>query len=257
MLLLPTFNVTIRPLIGSIAFTGHEQGHFCGHCQRVVRDFNQSLNLMSNLAATSAASPDGRVCGQFQRSQTLDPHTLTRRLKWFLLALVLVVVQSLTAQEALAQAKQVAAPPHRPRPTTAQKHTNDPPTKTRTVVSGDISDGMVIDEPRDPGNTVYTYVQQMPSFQGGDMGNLVAYIQQQVWRSATTRNREVAGRVFISFTVGKNGLMRDAKIVKGLQPLVDAEVLRVARALTGFAPGQQNGQEVAVSLTVPVTFTSK
>ena len=133
MLLLPIFNVTIRPcLVGSIAFTGHEQGHFCGNCQRVVRDFNQSLNLMSDLVATSAASPDGRVCGQFQRSQTLDPHTLTRRLKWFLLALV----QGLTAQEALAQAKQVAAPPHCPRPITAQEHANDPPTKTQTVVSG-------------------------------------------------------------------------------------------------------------------------
>jgi len=133
MLLLPIFNVTIRPcLVGSIAFTGHEQGHFCGNCQCVVRDFNQSLNLMSDLVATSAASPDGRVYGQFQRSQTLDPHTLTRRLQWFLLALV----QGLTAQEALAQAKQVAAPPHRPRPITAQEHTNNPPTKTQTVVSG-------------------------------------------------------------------------------------------------------------------------
>ena len=100
---------------------------------------------------------------------------------------------------------------------------------------------MVIDEPRDPGNTVYTYVQQIPSFRGGNMGNLVAYMQQQVRRFATTRNREVAGRVFTSFTVGKDGLVRDAKIVTGLQPLVDAEVLQVAKALMGFAPGQQNG----------------
>ena len=131
------------------------------------------------------------------------------------------------------------------------------PPRRKLLFQVDISDGMVIDEPRDPGNTVYTYVQQMPSFRGGNMGNLVAYIQQQVRRSATTRNREVAGRVFISFTVGKDGLMRDAKIVKGLQPLVDAEVLQVARALMGFAPDQQNGQEVAVSLTAPVTFTAK
>ena len=69
MLLLPTFNVSIRPcLVGSTAFTGYEQGHFYSNCWRVVQDFHQSLNPMSDLAAASATSPDGRVCWQFQRS---------------------------------------------------------------------------------------------------------------------------------------------------------------------------------------------
>ena len=92
MLLLPTFNATLTPCpVGPAAFGAHEKGHFCGSCQRVVQDFSQSRNPVADLAAARAASADGRVCGRFSQAQATAPPPLTQRLRWFLMALVLVV----------------------------------------------------------------------------------------------------------------------------------------------------------------------
>ena len=98
MLLLPTFNATLTPCpVGPAAFSAHEKGHFCGSCQRVVQDFSQSRNPVADLVAARAITPDGRVCGMFQRAQTTAPPPLTQRLRWFL---ALVLGQGLTAREA-------------------------------------------------------------------------------------------------------------------------------------------------------------
>ena len=253
MFLLPTFNATLTPCpVGPAAFSAHPQGHFCGHCQRVVQDFSQSINPVADLAAARAASADGRVCGRFGAAQVQAPSApkLTQRLRWFVVALVLVLSQGLTAREALAQVRK-APPTHRSAP---KKKPLDPVNyNTRTVISHDVADGIIEMDSSEPGDKIYTYVEQMPAFRSGGMGEVITYIQEQVRRSGAVVN----GRLFVSFTVGKDGVVRDAKIIKGLQPLLDAEVLRVVRELTGFAPGRQNGQTVAVSMTVPITFAAK
>lgn len=254
--LLPTFNATLHPCPASrTAMEPHARGRFCGHCQRVVQDFSQSAHPTADLAAARAASPDGRVCGSFRTKQVMAPPTLTRRLKWFLLALVLVVGQGLTAQQALAQVRSATLRRHSP---PLKRRPVDVPTVTQTIVSGDVSEGMVLEGPPVLGPKVYAYVGQMPTFRGGGMSELSAYIQQQVRRSPDAGRvlNDVEGRLFVGFTVGNDGLVRDAKLVKGLHPVLDAETLRVVQALTGFEPGKQNGQAVAVSLTVPVTFRS-
>ncbi|WP_457071002.1 TonB family protein [Hymenobacter sp. UYAg731] len=63
--------------------------------------------------------------------------------------------------------------------------------------------------------------------------------------------------MFVTFIVGKDGLVREVALLKGIQPLFDAEALRVVRALTGFTPGRQNGEAVAVTMNVPITFKSE
>lgn len=235
MLLLPTFNAALQPCaVGSAAFQAYAQGHFCSSCQRVVQDFSQSQNPVADLAAARAAAPDGRVCGSFRATQVLaPPPTLTRRLKWFLVALVLVVGQGLTAREALAQVRGAVI---------------KTPVKTAVVQSK---------EPKQPDVFFGVVVEDMPSFRGGGTREVVQYIQRQiVWpKSAKTGELVVAeGRVFASFTVGTDGKVHDPKIVKGLQPLFDAEVLRVLRTMPSFKPGRQNGKLSAVSMVVPVTF---
>ena len=61
-----------------------------------------------------------------------------------------------------------------------------------------------------------------------------------------------AGRIFASFTVQADGSVGNARIVKGLAPAFDAAVLNAIRKLPRFVPGQQAGQAVAVSFTVPI-----
>lgn len=217
-------------------FTAHEQGQFCGSCQRVVQDFSQSENPTADLAAARAASPDGRVCGSFRREQVALP-LLSRRLKWFLVALVLVAGQGLTAREALAQVRKPL--PHTLRTASIPQHT---PATSPTLVD------------EHPGVIYGVVVESMPSFRGGGQRELVAYIQKHIRWPKAAGLVCAEGRVFASFTVEANGQVRNAHIVKGLDPLLDAEVLRVISQLTGFKPGRQNGKPVAVSFTVPVIF---
>lgn len=105
------------------------------------------------------------------------------------------------------------------------------------------------------GNKVYTYVEQIPQMPGGG-GNraIVAAIQSRVVYPVEALKQALQGQVFVSFTVGEDGAVRDAKIVKSLGGGCDETVLDAVRQLPAFTPGQQAGKPVAVSFTVPVTF---
>ncbi|WP_460617011.1 energy transducer TonB [Hymenobacter ruber] len=188
---------------------------------------------MADLAAARAAAPDGRVCGSFRAAQVqAPPPTLTRRLKWFLVALVLVVGQGLTAREALAQVRRAS---------------------NRTQV--EMVKSKATQQPKHTDQLYGVVVEQMPSFRGGSNREMVQYIQKQIiWPLKNGEMIQAEGKVFASFNVGADGRIRDPKIVKGLQPLFDAEVLRVLRAMPDFIPGRQNGKPTVVGMVVPITF---
>ena len=102
---------------------------------------------------------------------------------------------------------------------------------------------------------VYTYVENMPQLLGGG-GNaaIVAAIQRNVvYPEAALANR-IEGRVFVSFYVDSEGQVREAKIVKGLDPEIDAAVIAAVQKLPRFRPGTQDGKAVSVTFTVPITF---
>jgi protein TonB len=246
MLLLPTFSATLMPCpLGLAEFSAHEKGLFCSRCQRVVQDFSHSENPLADLATARAASPDGRVCGSFSRQQAVAPLTLSWRLKWFLVALVLVVGQGLTAQQALAQVR---------RPPIDYTELVAKPEKERL---GDAKRDSLTSSTEAPMPFLGMVVEQVPVFRGGSMSSLSKYIQKQLKWPAKASKADVGGRLFISFTVGEDGLVRNATVIKGLSPLFDDEALRVVKGLTGFEPAKQNGKPVSMSITIPVTFKLK
>ncbi|TPG62393.1 energy transducer TonB [Hymenobacter nivis] len=99
-------------------------------------------------------------------------------------------------------------------------------------------------------SSVYTYVEQMPQLPGGGSNAaIMAAIQARV---APTGG--CGGKVFVSFVVGPSGVVREAKIIKGLAASCDEAVLAAVRQLPRFSPGRQNRRPVSVVLTVPITF---
>jgi len=100
---------------------------------------------------------------------------------------------------------------------------------------------------------VYTYVEQMPVFPGGQEA-LLKYIGEHVKYPALALRNQVEGKVFIAFVVGPDGQVSDVKVQKGIGAGCDEEAARVIKSLPKFAPGKQNGRAVSVSYTVPVTF---
>ena len=64
----------------------------------------------------------------------------------------------------------------------------------------------------------------------------------------------IQGRVMVDFVIGNDGKITDVRIVKGLSPEIDAEVLKVVSASPKWKPGKVNGEKVRASLTLPVEF---
>ncbi|WP_299824119.1 M56 family metallopeptidase [uncultured Pontibacter sp.] len=103
----------------------------------------------------------------------------------------------------------------------------------------------------------YTYVEQMPYFEGGDT-ELMRYFAKNVRYPKTTQEAGISGLVVVSFTVEKDGSLRDVQIVKSLDDDSDAEALRVVESMNGsWQPGKQNGKAVRVRYTLPVRFQIK
>ena len=101
----------------------------------------------------------------------------------------------------------------------------------------------------------YIFVEQMPELpSGGGQPAIVAAIQKAVRYPSIALRNQVEGRVYVSFTVDPKGEVTDVKIVKGLGSGIDEETIRAIKTLPRFIPGKQNGREVSVSFTVPVTY---
>ena len=104
---------------------------------------------------------------------------------------------------------------------------------------------------------VYSYVEQMPALRGGG-GNraLVKVLQKQVVLPAEVREGRTEGQVLVRVVIGASGVARQAAVVQGLSAACDAAALNAVARLPRLLPGRNNGQPVAVLLTVPVVFFS-
>jgi TonB family protein len=101
---------------------------------------------------------------------------------------------------------------------------------------------------------VYTVVEDMPLFDGKNPGeSFREYVYQNL--RYPLREWDYSGRVFVTFTIEKDGSVTQAKVLRGLEPLLDAEALRVIRSSSGrWMPGRQRGTPVRVSYIFPVRF---
>ena len=67
----------------------------------------------------------------------------------------------------------------------------------------------------------------------------------------------VVGRVIVTFNIGKDGTISDAKVTKSLSPLCDKEALRVVNAMPKWHPGKQLGKAHDTKYTIPITFRAE
>ena len=107
------------------------------------------------------------------------------------------------------------------------------------------------DEPNP--NKVFDVVEQMPQFPGGT-GKLFEYLAKNVRYPKDAENAGTQGRVIATFVVEKDGSVTNARVVKSVDPALDAEALRVINGMPNWNPGMQNGEPVRVKYTVPITF---
>lgn len=106
---------------------------------------------------------------------------------------------------------------------------------------------------REMDEQVFTVVEKMPSFPGGD-AELLKYIATNIKYPTDAQEAGVQGRVICSFVVDKKGNIVEPKIIRGIDPSLDAEALRVIGMMPRWTPGRQDGKAVRVLYTVPIIF---
>jgi TonB family protein len=99
----------------------------------------------------------------------------------------------------------------------------------------------------------FDVVEEMPEFPGGPKA-LMDYLMTNVKYPKTAFDANIQGRVIAQFVVDKEGTVRDAHVVKSVDPALDAEALRVINNMPKWRPGRQNGKVVNVKYTIPVNF---
>ena len=100
---------------------------------------------------------------------------------------------------------------------------------------------------------VYTIVEVMPEFSGGLKG-LRSFLANAVKYPPEAIKKGIQGKVYVSFVVLKDGSVYNAKVIRAVDPLLDAEALRVVNSSPKWTPGKQSGKEVAVQYTIPISF---
>jgi protein TonB len=128
----------------------------------------------------------------------------------------------------------------------------------RNTTNGDVTDTLVgtPDVPVDiipPEQTVFIKVEEDPEFPGGERA-LLEFIGKSTQYPTEAIDNNIEGRVILKFVVNSNGSVDRTQILKGVDPLLDKEAIRVISTLPRFKPGKQNGIPVAVWYTVPVLF---
>lgn len=103
----------------------------------------------------------------------------------------------------------------------------------------------------------YTYVEQMPHFEGGE-AEMLKYLGRNIRFPKETQEAGIDGLVVVSFVVATDGSLSDIDIVKSLHTAADKEALRVVESMSGqWNPGRQNGKIVPVRYTLPIRFALK
>ena len=100
---------------------------------------------------------------------------------------------------------------------------------------------------------VYTVIEQMPQFPGGE-SELLGYIGKNIHYPVIAQENGIQGKVIVRFVVTKTGAVDKVEVLRQLDPACDKEAIRVVKSLPKFIPGKQNGVNVSVWYTLPITF---
>ena len=104
-----------------------------------------------------------------------------------------------------------------------------------------------------PSSEVFTFVEQMPEFPGGDKA-MMDFISSNIKYPELAKENGVMGKVYVKFIVKADGNISDIVLLKGIGSGCDEEVLRVINLMPQWKPGKQNGVAVNVVYTLPVSF---
>ena len=92
-------------------------------------------------------------------------------------------------------------------------------------------------------NKIFEVVEQQPSFPGGSVNG---WLSEHIKYPVVAAENGIQGRVVVQFVVEKDGSVSQVKVVRGVDPSLDKEAVRVISSMPKWIPGKQNGGSVEV-----------
>lgn len=111
----------------------------------------------------------------------------------------------------------------------------------------------VMDEEEEEEQQIFTVVESMPSFPGGEAAR-IKYLAENIKYPQMARESGIQGRVFVTFVVEKDGSVTDVKVLRGIGGGCDEEAIRVIENMPKWNPGKQRGKPVRVQFNMPILF---
>lgn len=100
----------------------------------------------------------------------------------------------------------------------------------------------------------FAIVEEKPKFNNGDANQFSKWVNQRLVYPEIAKENGVQGRITLQFTVEKDGSLTKVKILRGVDPSLDKEAVRVVSMSPKWTPGRQRDRAVAVTYTFPVVF---
>lgn len=123
--------------------------------------------------------------------------------------------------------------------------------KTQTQIH--IVETIEIEEEEEVEPVAFAAVENKPEFPGGDIA-LMKYLAENTKYPPIAKENGVSGRVFIQFVIDKNGNVTQVRTLRGVDPALDAEAIRVVKSMPKWKPGSQRGKAVPVTYQVPINY---
>jgi protein TonB len=100
----------------------------------------------------------------------------------------------------------------------------------------------------------FQLVEEKPSFMGGDANAFSKWVNERLNYPEIAKENGIQGRVLLQFVVGADGKVSNVKVVRGVDPSLDKEAVRVVQSSPNWSPGKQRDRAVKVTYTFPVIF---
>lgn len=96
-------------------------------------------------------------------------------------------------------------------------------------------------------------LNKFPEFVGGDEA-LMSYMAEHIKYPEKARADSIEGIVLLTFTVDKNGKIKDGVVTRGVHPLLDEAALSVLNSMPNWEPGEKDSIPVNVQFHLPIRF---
>ena len=113
---------------------------------------------------------------------------------------------------------------------------------------------VVEEEEEEAAQQIFTVVEEMPDFPDGGLQGLLKFLAKNIKYPVIAQENGIQGRVVCAFVVNKDGSIVDIEVLRGVDPSLDKEAVRVLSTMPKWKPGKQRGKPVRVKYTVPVMF---